>query len=86
MYANSDIWSEKWTPVLNFTEEEQAVFDQHITPLNDYQNEKITAFITGKEDIQTGWDIYIKKCRELGADKLVEVYQSAYDRYLQAQN
>lgn len=86
LYANSDIWSEKWTPVLNFTEEEQAVFDQHITPLNDYQNEKITAFITGKEDIQTGWDIYIKKCRELGADKLVEVYQSAYDRYLQAQN
>lgn len=86
LYVNSDIWSEKWTPVLNFTEEEQEIFDQYITPLNDYQDEKITAFITGKEDIYTGWDNYIKKCKELGADKLVEVYQSAYDRYLQAQN
>lgn len=83
LYANADIWSEKWTPILSYTEEEQAVYDQYITPLNDYQNEKITAFITGKEDVQTGWNAYIDKCKELGAERLVEVYQSAYDRYIQ---
>ena len=82
LYANADIWSEPWTPVLNFTEEETQIFDQYITGLNDFQNEKISAFITGKEDIQTGWSSYIETCDQLGASRLVEIYQAAYDRYL----
>lgn len=84
LYANADIWSEPWTPVLNFTEEETELFDQYVTGLNDYQNEKISAFITGKEDIQTGWPSYLETCRQLGADRLVEIYQAAYDRYLES--
>lgn len=82
MYANADIWSEAWTPMLNFTDEEMAVYDKVTTILNDYQNEKITAFIIGKENIDTGWDAYLEQCRNLGADELVKVYQTVYDRYL----
>lgn len=82
LYNQADIWSEPWTPMLNYTEEEMVIYNDVISSLNDYQNEAMAAFITGKEDIESGWDAYISKCKELGAEKLVEVYQSAYDRYL----
>lgn len=73
------------TPILNFTEEETAIYDKYLTVLNEYQTEQISAFIIGKEDIETGWDSYIEKCRELGSEELVKVYQSAYDRYVNNQ-
>lgn len=82
MYAEADIWSEQWTPMLNFSDEEMVVYDKVITGLNDFQNEKIIAFITGKADINTGWDSYIEQCKNLGADELVGIYQTAYDRYV----
>lgn len=85
MYANADIWSEPWTPVLNFTSEETDIYDKYLTSLNAYQDERITAFITGKEDIQTGWDTYVDTCKQLGSDEIVKIYQAAYERYQSAQ-
>lgn len=85
MYEDADIWFNTWTPPLNFTMEELEVYNRVISPLNTYQDEKITAFITGKEDISTGWDAYVEQCKKLGADELVEITQAAYDRYLAAQ-
>lgn len=83
LYNQADIWSEAWTPMLNYTEEEMAVYNRIISSLNDYQNEKIAAFVTGKEDVQTEWNTYMEQCRKLGADELVAVYQQAYNRYLE---
>ncbi len=83
--AHPEIRYESWTPMLNFTDEEMDVYNKLISALTDYQDEKITAYITGKEDINETWDEYIEQCKALGADDLVAVYQSAYDRYLSAQ-
>ena len=71
----------KQTPTLSFNESEQDIFDTYLTNLNTYQDEMITGFITGKYNVDTGWDAYVAKCKELGSDKLVKIYQLAYDRY-----
>lgn len=81
LYAGADIWSEAYIPVLNFTEDEREIFDGKITNLNLYLDEQITAFITGKEDLETGWDSYVERAKQLGSEELVEVYSSAYERY-----
>ncbi|MEG1584264.1 MAG: hypothetical protein RR361_04360, partial [Anaerovorax sp.] len=82
LYEDADIWFNTWTPPLNFTMEELEAYNRVISPLNTYQDEKITAFITGKEDISTAWDAYVEQCQKLGAADLVKITQSAYDRYL----
>ena len=40
-------------------------------------------FITGKTDIDTGWDSYIAQLHSLGLDDMCAIYQAAYDRYAQ---
>lgn len=77
----ASVYTVKTTPVLSFTEEETAEYDQCLTALNEYQNEMVTAFITGKTDIESNWDAYIAKCKELGVDTLVGLYETAYTRY-----
>jgi putative aldouronate transport system substrate-binding protein len=81
LYTSSDIYTAPYTPTLNLTAEETEINDQYVTALNTYQNEAVSAFITGKEDIDAGWDAYVQKCIDLGEDQLVELYQNAYDRY-----
>ncbi len=83
LYANADIHSAKDTPILNLNEDEKATYDKYVTNLNTFLNEKVTAFIVGKEDIDANWDSYVKQANELGAEEIVKVYQSAYDRYKQ---
>lgn len=82
LYTGSNVYTKPYTPVLNLTEAETDTYDQYLTVLNEYQNERISAFITGKEDIENGWESYVEKCRELGSEELVKVYQDAYERYL----
>jgi len=81
MYIDEGIYTKPYTPVLNLTEAETETYDQYLTVLNEYQNERISAFITGKEDIETGWGSYVEKCKELGCEELVRIYQDAYGRY-----
>lgn len=81
LYIGADIYTAPYTPVLNLTAEETEIYDQYLTVLNEYQNERVNAFITGKEDIETGWDSYVEKCKELGSEEIVKIYQTAYERY-----
>jgi len=69
------------TPILNFTAEERSIYDQYLTDLNTYLDEAVQNFITGKTDVNTGWDAYVERAKSLGADEIVKVYESAYQRY-----
>lgn len=81
LYTGNSVYTEPYTPVLNMTPEETELYDKYLTGLNTYQNEAVSAFITGKEDVDAGWDVYVQKCKELGVDELVGVYQTAFERY-----
>lgn len=36
-------------------------------------------FISGEEDIESGWDAYIKNLEKMGLADLLEIYQNAYN-------
>ena len=72
------------TPVMNFTNEERAIYEKYLSNLNNYMDETVQGFITGTIDIDAEWDNYVKKCNEYGAQKLVDLYQKVFDeRYAQ---
>ena len=39
-------------------------------------------FITGKRDIESGWQGHIDALKGYGLDELIDIYQAAYDRYM----
>lgn len=80
LYFNeANFWPE--TPIMTFTSDEIAIQDQYITGLNTYMDETVQGMIEGKFDVEAYWDTYVAKCKELGVDELVAVYESAYERY-----
>lgn len=70
------------TPVFAFAKSEFETVNSITDQLNTYLAEAAVNFITGRVDVEKGWNEYVAKANELGAPKLVAVYQAAYDRFL----
>ncbi|NLO83444.1 MAG: extracellular solute-binding protein [Clostridiales bacterium] len=66
-------------PFLVYTEEQAAELANLETVINSYRDEMAARFITGDADIDNEWDKYIAEMKNKGVDKLLEIYQSAYD-------
>lgn len=49
-----------------------ADMEKYITQMHD-------KFITGAEDIETGWDAYLSQLNKMGLPEILEMYQDAYD-------
>lgn len=54
------------------------------TVLNDYVVQMEEKFITGEEPL-SNWDLYVQTLKDFGVDQLVEVYQAAYERFVNAE-
>lgn len=48
--------------------------------VDSYVSQMKYEFITGKTDIDKGWDSYIKELTAMNNDRLLEISQTAYDR------
>jgi len=48
--------------------------------INDYVEENQAVFCLGTRDIDKEWDSYIKEFSTLGLNRMLEIYQTAYDR------
>lgn len=81
MYNDAKVIINNPTPVLNFNQEEKAVYDRVNSNLNTFCDEQIQKMIMGLIDVDSGWNAYVAECKKLGSDDLVKIYQSAYDRY-----
>ncbi len=64
--------------ILTREEEEEAT--TIISGINGYVQNARYNFITGGKDIDKEWDNYIKELKALNMDRLVEIYQTCYDR------
>ena len=40
-------------------------------------------FITGAEDIGSGWEGYLARLEALGLPRVLDIYQDAFDRYME---
>lgn len=67
-------------PPLILTREESSEISNIRTMIDDYVKENQALFCLGTKDIDKEWDSYIKEFSALGLDRMMEVYQVAYDR------
>jgi putative aldouronate transport system substrate-binding protein len=66
-------------PYITFSEEEGDERKQ-LEALNTYLSEMAYKFIIGEESF-AGWDKYVARCKELGIEKKVALYNQAFKRY-----
>jgi len=61
-------------------EDENDVILNVFTDIKTYYTEMLTKFIVGTVDISE-WDNYVSNLKQMGIDKVLEVYQAQYDRF-----
>ena len=66
-------------PYLTFTEEEGDEL-RELDALNTYLSEMAYKFIIGEESF-ANWDSYVARCKELGIERKVAIYNQAFARY-----
>lgn len=90
--SDFDTWidkenAEKLTPIgkapfpnVYLTNEEQSEASALLSDLNTYVKQMEAKFVTGNEPI-SNWDNYTAQIKKMGGDRIVELYQGAYDRW-----
>ena len=69
-------------PNVTFTVEEQKVIDTKFAAIQTFISETEQQWIMGSKDVTTSFDDYMKSLKNMGMDEVVEVYNSAYQRYI----
>ena len=80
----NNLWPYAETPfdltTLVLTQDETDTYNDAWTDINAYITESTAKFITGEEDIATGWENFVKDLEQMGLQDVIDVYQAAYDR------
>jgi len=71
-------------PDLMLTEEELDTVSGALTDVGKYVEEARARFIIGEDDIAATWDAYVKNFEAMNIETVLNVYQTAYDRYAAA--
>ncbi|MFD2672567.1 extracellular solute-binding protein [Marinicrinis sediminis] len=71
-------------PLLFFTEEELEVIERIKPDVLQYTAQMRAKFLM-EGGVDSNWDDFIATIQDMGIEELLEVYQSAYDRYKEAQ-
>ena len=69
---------------MTFTDEEAEIISKYKTDVETYRDEMMLKFITGIEPLtRESYDAYVQHIKDMGIDHCLEIYQTAYDRYLE---
>ena len=79
MYTDNNYIVEQFNGVA-MTVAERLVYDKHWPNILSYMLEAQQRWILGSADVDEEWDGYIARIKQLGFDKVMKAYQSAYDR------
>ncbi|WNQ12293.1 extracellular solute-binding protein [Paenibacillus aurantius] len=63
--------------------EEQSQVTAMLSDLNTYVKQMEAKFVTGQEPL-SNWDKYVAQVQKMGSDKLVKIYQDAFERWNQS--
>jgi putative aldouronate transport system substrate-binding protein len=66
-------------PPLYFNQEQAQESGQLEASLTKYVNEMLARFVSGEDDIETGWDAYLQTLDQIGLPRFLEIQQAAYD-------
>ena len=67
-------------PHLKFTKEENDELMTLLVEYDKYAKENLTKFIVGKFSVEKDWDNFLQNLEKLQMKKIMEMYQTAYDR------
>ncbi|OJX96924.1 MAG: sugar ABC transporter substrate-binding protein [Micrococcales bacterium 73-15] len=70
----------EWYPNVSFSAEESSEIAQIETELKTFVNTQRAEWIA-KGGVEEGWDAYESQLKAMGLDRLVELYQTALDRF-----
>jgi putative aldouronate transport system substrate-binding protein len=76
-------YTKEAVPQLSFTPDEQKKLNNLLTDIRTYMQEMEAKFIVGQE-LLTKWDSYVSTMKKMKVDEVVNIYQTAYDRYNKA--
>lgn len=68
-------------PMVSLTAEEGTEYASIMAQVQTYQDAAVVSFITGKADIEAGFDEYIATLDKMNIARAVEIEQAALDRY-----
>ena len=81
---DADYEDTRTLPPLSLTAEESETHTSYYTDIATYASEMVLKFITGIEPLtRESYDAYVKHIRDMGIDHCLEIYQTAYERYLE---
>jgi putative aldouronate transport system substrate-binding protein len=69
-------------PEITMTEDESTELSSIYSDLSTLISEKLIKFIIGDEPLSQ-WDSFVEALKSMDAERCVEIYQTALDRYLQ---
>lgn len=69
-------------PAVFYTPEQSDEIAQYASDIKEYVKKQTAAFITGG-GIEEGWDNYVNQVKQMGLERLLTIYQEAYDQYNQ---
>ncbi len=67
-------------PSVSFTNEEQKELILLLNDLTMYKTEMEAKFVAGQESFDR-WDQYVSTMEKMGTDKVLDIYQAAYERW-----
>ena len=72
----------KLSPVISLTEEENDEYSVLSTDIKAYVNNYIAECVTGITSVEETWDTFQNTLKEMGVDRMIEIYRGAYERAL----
>ncbi len=70
-----------WPSAIILSDEDTEETTSILADLNTYYSENYVSFINGVKPLSE-WDNYIAEMKTFGIDRLIEIYQAAYDDYI----
>ena len=67
---------------VSFTSEESDSYAKILSDIVTYANEWVLKFVIGDADIESNWDKFQNGLESLRIQEVLDIYQTAYDRYL----
>ena len=69
---------------LELTYDENNQYSDIWSDISTYASTEVFKFVMGEYDFDADWDNFIGQLHSMGIDTCVDIYQAAYDRYLEA--
>lgn len=85
LYSQYSPKDESIVPNLVFEGQDAQTISEGTITIGGYVDQAMVQFITGELSTETDWDAYIEQLKAMGVENFLNIYQTYYDAYMEAQ-